>query len=130
MKILHLFFICFLATFISSQLTEEWQKKNFINCISSSEIPLTEEEKKFDLKNDFESYLNTLKEKYTSYSNVFLNCEETSMKKKVLKGRKVEQSEKKQSNLKILEEKELPKAEPQKPKCIEIKKPIKILEQP
>jgi hypothetical protein len=130
MKILKLFLIFFLITFISSELTEDWQKKNFINCISSSEVPLTEEEKSFDIKNDFELYLNNLKEKYTSYSNVFLNCEETSMKKKVLKGRKVEQSEKKQSNLKILEEKELPKAEPQKPKCIEIKKPIKILEQP
>ena len=54
MKILKLILIFFLTTFISSELTEEWQKKNFINCISSSEIPLTEEEKKFDLKNDFE----------------------------------------------------------------------------
>ena len=130
MKILKLLLIFFLTTFISSELTEEWQKKNFINCISSSEIPLTEEEKSFDLKNDFESFLNNLKEKYTSYSNVFLNCEETSMKKKVLTGRKVEHVDKKEKNLKILEEKDFPKAEPQKPKCIEIKKPIKIIEQP
>ena len=130
MKILKLLLIFFLTTFISSELTEEWQKKNFINCISSSEIPLTEEEKSFDLKNDFESFLNNLKEKYTSYSNVFLNCEETSMKKKVLTGRKVEHVDKKEKNLKILEEKDFPKAEPPKPKCIEIKKPIKILEQP
>jgi hypothetical protein len=130
MKILKLLLIFFLTTFISSELTEEWQKKNFINCISSSEIPLTEEEKSFDLKNDFESFLNNLKEKYTSYSNVFLNCEETSMKKKVLTGRKVEHVDKKEKNLKILEEKDFPKAEPPKPKCIEIKKPIKIIEQP
>ena len=130
MKILKLLLIIFLTTFISSELTEEWQKKNFINCISSSEIPLTEEEKSFDLKNDFESFLNNLKEKYTSYSNVFLNCEETSMKKKVLTGRKVEHVDKKEKNLKILEEKDFPKAEPPKPKCIEIKKPIKIIEQP
>ena len=130
MKILKLLLIFFLTTFISSELTEEWQKKNFINCISSSEIPLTEEEKSFDLKNDFESFLNNSKEKYTSYSNVFLNCEETSMKKKVLTGRKVEHVDKKEKNLKILEEKDFPKAEPPKPKCIEIKKPIKIIEQP
>ena len=130
MKILKLLLIFFLTTFISSELTEEWQKKNFINCISSSEIQLTEEEKSFDLKNDFESFLNNLKEKYTSYSNVFLNCEETSMKKKVLTGRKVEHVDKKEKNLKILEEKDFPKAEPPKPKCIEIKKPIKIIEQP
>ena len=130
MKILKLLLIFFLTTFISSELTEEWQKKNFINCISSSEIPLTEEEKSFDLKNDFESFLNNLKEKYTSYSNVFLNCEETSMKKKVLTGRKVEHVDKKEKNLKISEEKDFPKAEPPKPKCIEIKKPIKIIEQP
>jgi hypothetical protein len=89
MKILKLLLIIFLTTFISSELTEEWQKKNFINCISSSEIPLTEEEKSFDLKNDFESFLNNLKEKYTSYSNVFLNCEETSMKKKFLQEEKL-----------------------------------------
>ena len=108
MKILKLLLIFFLTTFISSELTEEWQKKNFINCISSSEIPLTEEEKSFDLKNDFESFLNNLKEKYTSYSNVFLNCEETSMKKKVLTGRKVEHVDKKEKNLKILEEKDFP----------------------
>ena len=116
MKILKLFLIFFLITFISSELTEDWQKKNFINCISSSEIPLTEEEKKFDLKNDFESYLNTLKEKYTSYSNVFLNCEETSMKKKVLKGRKVEQCDKKAIKFKNFRRKRITKSRTTKTK--------------
>ena len=57
MKILQLCLISLLSTFIFAELTENWQKKNFMICISSTEVPLTEEEKTFDLNSDFELYL-------------------------------------------------------------------------
>ena len=69
MKILQLCLISLLSTFIFAELTENWQKKNFMICISSTEIPLTEEEKTFDL-NDFELYLKNLKEKYNELENM------------------------------------------------------------
>ena len=133
MKILQLCLISLLSTFIFAELTENWQKKNFMICISSTEIPLTEEEKAFDLNSDFELYLKNLKEKYSTYSEEITKCEEKAKKKRVVQGTKVKPVDKK-NNLKVLEEKEqekeLPKFEPPKPKCVEIKRPVVVLEQP
>ena len=84
MKILQLCLISLLSTFIFAELTENWQKKNFMICISSTEIPLTEEEKTFDL-NDFELYLKNLKEKYSTYSEEITKCEEKAKKKELFK---------------------------------------------
>ena len=85
MKILQLCLISLLSTFIFAELTENWQKKNFMICISSTEVPLTEEEKAFDLNSDFELYLKNLKEKYSTYSEEIIKCEEKAKKKELFK---------------------------------------------
>lgn len=131
MKILQLCLICLLSNCIFCELTENWQKRNFVICISTSEVPLTEEEKLYDFNSDFALYLSNLKEKYSTYIKKIEECEEKAKTKKIVQGTKVKHLEKK-TNLKMLEEKELelPKVEPPKPKCMEIKKPIVIVEQP
>ncbi len=83
------------------------------------DIPLSEKEKNYELNSEFETYEDGLKEKYSNKS-----------KRKIAKGTIIQIKDKARKTLNILEEKELPKIEPPKPKCVKIKKPVIILEQP
>ena len=83
------------------------------------DIPLTQKVKNYELNSEFETYVDSLKEKYSNKS-----------KRKIAKGTIIQIKDKTRKTLNNLEEKELPKIEPPKTKCIKIKKPVVILEQP